>query len=218
VTAARRTVAAFDFDGTLTRRDSLVPFLARAVGWSKVSRMLVSHAAMFTAVALGRHDRDMAKERVLVRTLAGVPVDTVNEAGRVYGAHLVAHKLRRSMLERVAWHRREGHDVVIVSASLRPYLDEVARRLGVDALLCTELEVDDGGRCTGRMTGGNCRGLEKATRLRAYLGDGEVSLWAYGDSPGDREMLAMADYPTLLSRRDSRFVGSGPRRPTHPRG
>ena len=198
MTAARRTVAAFDFDGTLTRRDSLVPFLARVVGWPKVSRVLASHAAMFTAVAFGRHDRDMAKERVLVRTLAGVPVDTVNDAGRVYGAHLVARQLRRDMLERVAWHRREGHDVVIVSASLRAYLDEVARRLGVDSLLCTELEVDDDGRCTGRMTGGNCRGPEKATRLRAYLDDCDVTLWAYGDSAGDREMLAMADHPTLL--------------------
>jgi phosphatidylglycerophosphatase C len=85
-----------------------------------------------------------------------------------------------------------------VSASLRAYLDEVARRLGVDALLCTELEVDDDGRCTGRMKGGNCRGPAKATRLRAYLGDREVTLWAYGDSAGDREMLALADHPTLV--------------------
>jgi phosphatidylglycerophosphatase C len=102
------------------------------------------------------------------------------------------------MLERVAWHRREGHDIVIVSASLRAYLDEVARRLGVDALLCTALEVDEHGRCTGRMTGGNCRGAEKATRLRAYLRDRDVTLWAYGDSAGDDDMLAMADHPTRL--------------------
>jgi HAD superfamily hydrolase (TIGR01490 family) len=198
VTSGSRGVAAFDFDGTLTRRDSLVPFLARVVGWPRVVVALTVHAPTFVAVALGRHDRDAAKERMLVRLLAGRAADAVTDAGRAYGARLVAHKLRPEMRERIAWHRREGHEIVIVSASLDVYLDEVARRLAVDRLLCTQLEIDGNGRCTGRMVGGNCRGAEKATRLRAHLGDDDVTLWVYGDSAGDREMLAMADHATLV--------------------
>jgi phosphatidylglycerophosphatase C len=55
---------------------------------------------------------------------------------------------------------------------------------------------------TGRLDGLNVRASQKALRLAEILGPGPVELWAYGDSAGDREMLAMADHPTLVGRRD----------------
>jgi phosphatidylglycerophosphatase C len=189
-----RTVAAFDFDGTLTHRDTLLPFLASVRGWPRV------------AAALGRHahrlarDRDAAKELVLVRLLAGLPDEEVREAGRVYARSV---RVRPEMRARLVWHRQQGHEIVIVSASLDVYLGEVARSLDVEHILCTALEVGADARCTGRLVGGNCRGPEKATRLRAHLGereDGEIVLWAYGDSRGDLEMLAMADHPVHVKR------------------
>ncbi len=186
-----RTVAAFDFDGTLTRRDTMLPFLVSVVGWPKVARALGSEAYRLA------RDRDVAKERVLVRTLAGMPHDELRDAGRAFARRI---EITPEMRQRVAWHRREGHDVVIVSASLELYLSEVARTLSVEHTFCTQLEVDEDARCTGRLVGGNCRGAEKASRLRAYLGDGDVVLWAYGDSSGDREMLAMAHHPVRVRR------------------
>src|SRR5205823_895534 len=104
--------------------------------------------------------------------------------------------------DRVAWHQREGHEIVIVSASLDVYLNEVARLLDVEHALCTSLERDEGGLCTGRMLGGNCRGPEKAKRLRAHLDDAldDVELWAYGNSGGDDEMLALAQHPVRVRR------------------
>jgi HAD superfamily hydrolase (TIGR01490 family) len=186
-----RTVAAFDFDGTLTRRDTLLPFLASVVGWPRVARALGSEAYNLA------RDRDAAKERVLVRTLAGMPYDELRDAGRAFARRI---EITPEMRGRVAWHRRQGHDVVIVSASLDVYLSEVARTLAVEHALCTQLEVAGDGRCTGRLLGGNCRGPEKATRLRTHIGDGEVVLWAYGDSSGDREMLAMAQHAVRVKR------------------
>ena len=88
-----------------------------------------------------------------------------------------------------------------MSASLGVYLETVGRLLGVDAVLSTELEVDAAGTCTGRMLGGNCRGAEKARRLRAYLQSDDVEVWAYGDSAGDTELLAMADHPIRVGAR-----------------
>jgi phosphatidylglycerophosphatase C len=189
-----RTVAAFDFDGTLTRRDTLLPFLASVVGWPRVVAALGTHAHLLA------RDRDIAKEHLLVRLLAGLPGDVVREAGRVYARRV---RVRPEMRGRLAWHQQEGHEIVIVSASLDVYLDEFARSLDVEHVLCTTLEVGADGRCTGRLVGGNCRGPEKATRLRAHLGDendGEIVLWAYGDSRGDLEMLAMADHPIRVQR------------------
>jgi phosphatidylglycerophosphatase C len=189
-----RTVAAFDFDGTLTHRDTLLPFLASVRGWPRVVAALGRHAHRLA------RDRDVAKELMLVRLLAGLPDEEVREAGRVYARTV---RVRPEMRARLNWHRQEGHDIVIVSASLDVYLGEVARSLDVDHILCTTLEVGADARCTGRLVGGNCRGPEKATRLRAHLGDqedGEIVLWAYGDSRGDLEMLAMADHPVRVKR------------------
>ena len=86
-----------------------------------------------------------------------------------------------------------------MSASFTVYLLPLARQLGVDGVLGTELAVGDDGLLTGALANANCRGAEKVRRLHAWLrerhGDrANVELWAYGDSPGDRELLADADH------------------------
>jgi phosphatidylglycerophosphatase C len=70
--------------------------------------------------------------------------------------------------------------------------------LGVDGVVCTVLERGADGRLTGRLVGANCRGAEKARRVRAWLSEhglDDAELWAYGDSAGDDELLALADRP-----------------------
>ena len=75
----------------------------------------------------------------------------------------------------------------------------IAAALGFETALATRLEVD-AGRLTGRLTGANVRGPEKVRRLEEYLDGAAVTLWAYGDSAGDRELLAVADHATRVTR------------------
>jgi phosphatidylglycerophosphatase C len=195
-----RTVAAFDFDGTLTRRDSMLPFLARVRGWPRTLLALAAIAPQYAGVVLGRVDRDATKDQLLTRVLRGTTRADLAAAGAAYGEALVRDAITPEMRAVVASHRARGHDVVIVSASLEPYLETVAERLDAQAVLCTKLEFDADDRATGRMEGGNCRGAGKAERLREHLGDEPVVLWAYGDSDGDREMFAMADHVVRARR------------------
>lgn len=200
MTGDRRTFAAFDFDGTLTRRDTLVPFLTTVAGRTAVMRALAAESVGLARAAAGRGDRDIAKERVLTRVLAGLPHSEVATAGRAFGVKLARRAITPEARHRIAWHRREGHDVVIVSASLDVYLGEVADALGVTHLLCTSLDIDERGDCTGRLLGANCRGPEKAARLQTLFGADDVELWAYGNSRGDDEMLALADHAVRARR------------------
>ena len=188
-----RTVAAFDFDGTLTRRDTMLPFLAGLAGATRLSRALASAVPLVT-------DRDAAKARLVERLLAGRDHATVLDAGTAYGERVAARGITDAMRARLAWHQDAGHEVVIVSASLDVYVGAAARSLDVEHLLCTTLAVDAHGLCTGALEGGNCRGTEKAARLRAHLDADDVELWAYGNSGGDREMLALAHHPVWVRR------------------
>jgi phosphatidylglycerophosphatase C len=191
-------VAAFDVDGTLTRTDTLLPFLRRIAGNRRVAVAMLRSAPALVGMAVGRRSRDEVKQRLLVRLLRGRPEAEVRAAGAEYGAQ-VAARIRPRMRARLAWHHDQGHRVVLVSASPDIYLHAVARSLGAD-LLSTRLEVDGDGRLTGRFLGGNCRGAEKARRLHAWLGDADVELWAYGNSGGDEDMLAMAEHATRVRR------------------
>ncbi len=88
-----------------------------------------------------------------------------------------------------------GARLVIVTASPDIVVAPFARGLGAEILIGTRLEFDDQGRFTGKLAGPNCRGAEKVRRLREVFGEDMQLEAAYGDTSGDREMLAMADNP-----------------------
>jgi phosphatidylglycerophosphatase C len=199
-----RPLAAFDLDGTLTQRDTLLPFLHRAVGRGRTYRaLLASSLPLARAAALGGAHRDVAKAAVLRGVLAGAPLERLAEAAEAFADHVVAHHLRPDVRDKVDWHRREGHELVLVSASPELYVTPIGRRLGFDTVLATRLEVGPDGRLTGRLLGPNCRGAEKVVRLREWRPDGLALAYAYGDSAGDREMLELAVTAVRVGRRSS---------------
>jgi len=192
-----RRVAAFDFDGTITHKDTLVPFLRHLAG---IPRFTAAFLAGLPALASGDR-REAYKAAVLRRVLAGHRADDLQATAHAYGERL-PEQFRPEMVERIRWHQDEGHEVVIVSASLRAYLDPVVEHLGLDGVCAVELEVDAEGRLTGAMVGPNCRGQQKVVRLTEWLGgEAPERLWAYGNSSGDRELLAAAHEPTWVRRR-----------------
>jgi phosphatidylglycerophosphatase C len=188
-----RVVAAFDFDKTISTRDNVVPFLRAAVGRTRLTRALLAISPRLARAALNEERRDAAKVALVRRTLTGCDAVRIAGVAAEFADDVVASHLRPDVVERVAWHRNQGHELVIVSASFTSYLDPIAARLGFAAVLATELAVGDDGRLTGELVRPNVRGAEKVRRLEEWLGAGPAFVWAYGDSSGDRELLARAD-------------------------
>jgi phosphatidylglycerophosphatase C len=194
---AERVVAAFDFDKTISTRDNVVPFLRAAVGRLRLTRALLATSARLVRAALDDDQRDAAKVAVVRHTITGYDAARMTELADEFARDVVARHLRPDVVERAEWHRNQGHDLVIISASFRDYLDPIAAALGFTAVLATELAVGNDGRLTGELVRPNVRGAEKVRRLDEWLArDSRPALiWAYGDSTGDRELLARADQP-----------------------
>ena len=200
VSDAPPAVAAFDVDGTLTTRDCVVPFLELLVGRGRLIAGIAAHP-LAIANGLLRRDRDRIKAVAIRAAFTGRRETDVVRLGERFAETVHATWMRPDTAARLAWHRDQGHRIVIVSASLGVYLRALGAALGVDAVLCTEPVVARDGRYTGEMAGGNCRGPEKWRRLDSWMvaaGLAGADLWAYGDSAGDREMLAAAQHPFLV--------------------
>jgi HAD superfamily hydrolase (TIGR01490 family) len=198
---AAEVVAAFDFDGTLTRGDTLIPFLQRLCGTRAVMRAMAAQFGSLALAAAGMGERDDAKAVLLARLLAGHERARVEAVVARYTDRVTAKQLRPDVVARADWHRGQGHRLLIVSASPELYVRPVADALGFDDVLATRLETDDGGRLTGRLAGPNVRGEEKVRRIQAWLDGRAAVVWAYGNSSSDRPMLDMADTGVWVGRR-----------------
>ncbi len=192
--APKPVIAAFDFDGTITTRDTFVPYLDRAFGWWPVRRALLSLTGEAVRLLLKRRTRDDFKAKLIKRLFTGQALARLREVGHGH-ASAIESLLRPAAIERIVWHRQQGHRLVMVSASLDLYLEPIAERLGFDDLLCTRLS-HDRSLCDGGMEGENCRAAEKIQRLERLLGAlDDYVIYAYGDSAGDKELLEAADFP-----------------------
>jgi len=193
-------VVAFDVDGTLTVRDCVVPFMREVAG---VRRIVGASSKVLVPLAARR--RDHVKAHFCREVFAGRKVSDVDDVAAMFAEKVAASWLRHDTLARLRWHQESGHEVVLVSASLRPYLTHLAAKLEVEHVLCTELEVV-AGSYTGELRGANCRGPEKVSRLSAWAierGHSEDWNWlahVYGDSPGDHAMFECATRAHDVSR------------------
>lgn len=187
-----RPLVAFDFDGTLTSRDSFLAFLA----WRAGEAAYLAGVARILPAALGYafdRDRGRLKAALAKQFLGGLTRAQLEKDAQKFAAEHGRGLLRPDAVR--AWRRWQGDGarLVIVTASPETLVAPIARALGADLLIGTRLAFDAEGRFTGAFDGANCRGPEKARRLREAFGDDVRLEAAYGDTDGDKEMLALAD-------------------------
>lgn len=184
-------LALFDFDGTVTSSDTWTPFLRFAV---RPARMLAGRVLLIPIVVgyrLGMVSASRGREIAARVGFQGEDAAAVRQLGVAYATTVLPRTIRQSALERIEWHKVQGDDVVVVSASLDVYLGPWCETRGLD-YICTTLE-ERGGSLTGRYVQGDCSGAEKVRRiLQRYQLSRYALVYAYGDSAEDREMLELA--------------------------
>lgn len=189
-----KKIYAFDFDGTLTKKDTLLEFIRFAKGTDKMSLGFLLFSPLLILMKLNLYPNWKAKQKLFSYFFKGMKITDFNALCTSFAQenkHLLRptgkEKLRKIMAE-------EKATVLIISASIdnwvRPFFDETYEKIQI---LGTQIEVKE--NClTGRFTTKNCYGKEKVNRLTALYPHREAyELIAFGDSRGDKELLVYAD-------------------------
>ena len=184
-----RKVYAFDFDGTLTTSDTLLAFIRYAKGTPAFVWGFLCHVHLLVLMKLKLYPNWKAKQKIFSYFFKGMDLEAFNSLCQRFAADNLA-LLRPKGLQLIAQAKEEGADVLIVSASIDNWVQPFFPHVKV---LGTQIEVQDG-FLTGRFLTKNCYGQEKVNRILVlYPHRSSYHLIAYGDSRGDRELLAFAD-------------------------
>ncbi len=204
-----RPVAFFDFDGTLTYSDTLVPFLRMLRGLPQLSLDLLKVSPWLTGYALRLVQNDKAKQVLLKQSLGTHKINELDSYGRRFAKQRLPDMIRPDAFERLRTHQRNGDICVLVSASLNIYLEPWISDNDLDFCLCSSLETDSEDKVTGQLLGGNCYGEEKVKRIKNLIQEiGTPSkTYAYGNSKGDIPMLNFVDEGYWVDDKITRFSG-----------
>ena len=133
-----------------------------------------------------------AKQYMLSYFFKGMSEEKFMQVANEYSLKHIDTILRPKAMEKITWHKEQGHKVIIVSASIECWLKPWCDENNLD-LIATKLEIQNG-IVTGKFLTKNCYGIEKANRVQEVYSLSDYDhIYAYGDSRGDKELLELAD-------------------------
>lgn len=194
---AEPVLAIFDLDGTLTRRDTYVPFLLGVLLRHPPSLVractLVGPLLLYL---LGKRSNSWLKERFLVTICSRAPRSVIDKWSRQFGERVFERGLRPELHARLAAHRTLGHRILLATASLDLYVHTIARALKCDAVVCTTTLPD-----YLRLDSPNCYGPEKLRRVAEWKQRNVPEGWTvvYTDHHADLPLLEWADHAVLVA-------------------
>ncbi|HEY7377708.1 MAG TPA: HAD-IB family hydrolase [Steroidobacteraceae bacterium] len=196
-----RRIALFDLDGTLTRRDTLFPYL---VGFSlrrplRLVRLFARLPGALVHYAFKGRDPGRLKEELIIASLEGVTRAEIARWNDKYVPRLLARGMHAQALRQAATHRASGDYLVLMSASPDLYVPAIARALGFNETICTGVRWD-GMSLSGTLATPNRRGEEKlhcVLALRQRHSD--VPITAYGNAASDLAHLGACEHPYLVN-------------------
>ena len=201
-----KKIVAFDFDGTLTTKDTLLVFIRYACGFWAFALGFLRYSPLLVLMKLGLYPNYKVKQKVFSYFFKDMTLEVFDNLCLRF-AQDNQHLLRPQGIEAMNQAFSKGAEVLIVSASIdnwvKPFFENRSNRNNPSTqstqnnrsilILGTQIEAIDG-QLTGRFLTKNCYGQEKVNRIIAlYPHREEYHLTAYGDSRGDKELLAFAD-------------------------
>lgn len=185
-------IAFFDFDGTITTRDTLIKFIRFAIGDLKFIFGMIVLSPMLLLYKLKVIPNYKAKQMLISWFFKDMDEERFKDLANEYSLKHIDSILNLDAIDKLKWHKEQNHKIVIVSASMECWIQAWARKNNYE-LIATKLEMKDR-KLTGKFLTKNCFGQEKVNRIKEKFNLDEYEfIYAYGDSSGDKEMLSIAN-------------------------
>jgi len=186
-----KKIAFFDFDGTVTTRDSLPEIIKFLMGRPAYYTGIFLNTPWLIAYSIKLISGDRAKEKILSYFFSGIPENIFQEQCDLFADGIVPGLIRPGAVAEMDRLRKAGFEMVIISASAENWIRNFAKRRSLE-LVATKLQVKNG-LITGKIEGKNCKGEEKVIRIKERWDLGSYEdIYVYGDSPADKPMMALA--------------------------
>lgn len=186
-------IALFDFDGTISSKDSFMLYTLYISGWIKFIIGLLILSPILIMYKFRLVSNQFMKSSIIRFYYKNLSLDKAETLSRSFNSEILTKIIRKKALDRIEWHKKNDDKIVVVTASPDLWLNDWCKKNDLD-LVSTRLEVTDG-KFTGNLIGMNCFGPEKVRRVKEkYELENYEKIYAYGDSRGDKELLEFADY------------------------
>lgn len=187
-------IAFFDFDGTITHKDSLADFIQFAVGKRRYYLGILATSPILIAYKLKLLRNDKAKQLFFSHFFKHWNSDDFQSIATDYSVNSLDEIIRDAALQRINWHKNKGDTVIVISASIENWLTGWCDKNNI-GLIATKIDINNN-QLTGKFSTKNCYGIEKVNRINNEINLSDYTkIYAYGDSSGDKEMLQLADQP-----------------------
>jgi len=202
------SLAVFDLDGTITRHDTLMPFVLSCL-WRKPWRLprLLLLPWLASGYLLHR-DRGRFKGALIRATIGGLPRTWLEARAAGFVPGLLRRGLFAEALGAIEQHRVRGDRLALMSASIDLYVPLIGGALGFGQTICTRVRWNADGTLDGRLASANCYGEEKRRCLQALIArEPPRRLYAYGNSGSDLPHMRLASQAYLVNG-PTRKIGS----------
>lgn len=193
-------IVAFDFDGTLTKKDSFIEFIKFSRGKTIFYLSLPYIVVVWSLSKLKLITTHKAKEKIFTFFFKGISKIEFDNLCDDFICQ-INNILRDDSKSIIKDHLIKKRKVLIISASIENWIQPWATAIGIDSVLATQIEINSNGELTGRFSSLNCNKEEKVNRLlQVFPNIKEFHLTVYGDTQGDKALMKIADkvfYKTL---------------------
>lgn len=181
----------FDFDGTLTDKDTMFLFL-KFYNPSRYRMMYLKHLPLFFLLKTHLLQAENVKKSFIASILKGEGEEKINRKSEQFFQKYYPKIFRENALSFIHNIDKEKTTCYIVTAFLDIWVKPFAKHFNME-LIATKAEFLEG-KYTGNFIGKNCNGKEKVTRIKQAVNNLKFDkIIAFGDSEGDKEMLAFAN-------------------------
>jgi len=191
----KSSLAAFDFDGTITYEDTFNDFLIWTFGPRRVFIIFLIYSWAILLYILRLAPNDLPKRLIFSHFFKGMPFNEYRTLCRNFVNNRLPQIINYTALSKIYWHAHNRHTVIIISASPSEWLIQWSASHPINTVISTEEEIVEG-TLTGRFVSSTCYGKQKKRELLKFTKENHIQeVYVYGDSRGDDAMLSVADHP-----------------------